>query len=102
MNRNTILIFFGICFLFLPTALFGQQETEALIEVEVVGLDSGLGIGRPYYIVKQNDSLWKIAINLYGDPELWRLLYKGNYDLLAPTPHLIYKGQQLVVPSLEE
>ena len=51
---------------------------------------------RGNYVVRQGDSLWKIASEdaVLGDPFRWPLLYKQNRDQLVD-PDLIEAGQEL-------
>lgn len=51
------------------------------------------------YLVKENDSLWKIAgmPEIYNDPYRWLLLYHANRDQIFE-PDLIYPGMVLLVP----
>ncbi len=51
------------------------------------------------YVVKEGDSLWKIAgkKEVYGDPFRWEMLYTANRDVID-NPHQIYPGQILIVP----
>jgi Uncharacterized protein containing LysM domain len=50
------------------------------------------------YVVKQGDSLSKIAKEVYGDPDEWRRIYEANRSEVKD-PDLIYPGQQLKIPS---
>lgn len=51
------------------------------------------------YVVKQGDTLWKIADMLYGKGRKWRAIYQANKELLAD-PKRIYAGQVLTIPDL--
>lgn len=55
------------------------------------------------YIVKEGDSLWKIAgkKEIYGDPFKWEMLYTANRDVIK-NPHRIYPGQILIIPRVSE
>ncbi len=46
------------------------------------------------YIVKQGDSLSKIAAKHYGSHTRWRIIYNANRDKIK-NPNLIYPGQEL-------
>ncbi len=50
------------------------------------------------YIVKQGDTLEKIAAQVYGDGSKWRRIYQANRDRLS-SPNKIYPGQKLMVPA---
>lgn len=60
-----------------------------------------------YYVVKLvpecRDCLWRIAgkKEVYGDPFKWKVLYEANKETLkSDSPHLIYPGEKLLIPSL--
>jgi hypothetical protein len=48
--------------------------------------------------VKDGDSLWLIAAQEYGDPELWRVIAKANG---ISNPRLLKSGMELVIPATE-
>lgn len=49
--------------------------------------------------VKPGDSLWKIAETCYGDPYLWRLIFRENQREIGSDPDLIMPGTILRIPS---
>jgi nucleoid-associated protein YgaU len=49
------------------------------------------------YVVKQGDSLSKIAKQEYGNTDDWRRIYDANRDIIK-NPDLIYPGQTLRLP----
>ena len=49
------------------------------------------------YVVKQCDSLSKIAKHVYGNTDDWRRIYDANRDIIKD-PDLIYPGQTLRLP----
>jgi len=50
-------------------------------------------------IVKKNDSLWKIAVRVYGDGYKWTEIAKVNN---LKNPGIILEGQKLVIPKIEK
>ncbi len=54
-----------------------------------------------FYEVKSGDSLSKIAKSYYGDPMKYQAIFEANKPMLKD-PNLIYPGQMLRIPSLEE
>ena len=49
------------------------------------------------YIVKENDSLCKIAEKVFGDKRLWKKIYDANRDILLDPDSLI-PGMELRIP----
>lgn len=50
------------------------------------------------YTVKDGDSLYLIAANVYGDGGRNQDIYNANKDVIGPNPNLIQPGQSLVIP----
>ncbi|MFO1503522.1 MAG: LysM peptidoglycan-binding domain-containing protein [Steroidobacteraceae bacterium] len=50
-----------------------------------------------YYVVKQGDTLPKIAEEFYGDESLYIHIFVANRSLLED-PRLIQPGQKLLLP----
>ncbi|MDD3531983.1 MAG: LysM peptidoglycan-binding domain-containing protein [Candidatus Shapirobacteria bacterium] len=50
------------------------------------------------YTVQSGDSLWKIAMAVYGDGYQWTNIYQANEAAVGSNPGLIYAGQVLVMP----
>ena len=51
------------------------------------------------YVVKQGDSLSRIAKERYGNANQWPKIYEANKDVIKD-PDLIYPGQTLKIPTL--
>ncbi|MCE5311556.1 MAG: LysM peptidoglycan-binding domain-containing protein [Nitrospiraceae bacterium] len=49
------------------------------------------------YTIKQGDTLWDISSDKIQSPFLWPKLWKANPGI--KNPHLIYPGQQLIIPD---
>ncbi len=50
------------------------------------------------YVVKQGDSLWKIAKWWFGgDSSKWNVIYQKNRTIIGPNPNVIRPGQKLVM-----
>lgn len=49
------------------------------------------------YIVKEGDSLWRIAAEEYDDPAQWRAI---AYDNNISNPRLLEPGTRLKIPPL--
>lgn len=51
------------------------------------------------YIVKKNDSLWKIAQKYYKSGTEWKKIYDANKKAIGKNPNNLTAGQKLVIPS---
>lgn len=82
--------------------LLALREEEASGEKETPGAEIP-GIETPpevqpepdFYLVKPGDCLWRIALMLWGDGNLWPRLYEANRDVIGDDPSLIYSGTEL-------
>ena len=45
-------------------------------------------------------TLWKISETVYGDGELWPLIYRANEKLIGSDPNVLHTGRGLVMPAL--
>ncbi len=52
------------------------------------------------YTVEKDDYLKKIAKQTYGDEEKWEVIYEANKEQIK-NPNLIYAGQVLTIPDLD-
>src|SRR3954465_7078831 len=50
------------------------------------------------YTVLQNDTLWKIAKQFYGDGDLWPRIHQANLSLI-PDENKIRSGMHLFIPD---
>lgn len=50
------------------------------------------------YVVKSNDSLWKIAVNIYGDGYQWVKIYNLNKTKIGRNPDRLEVGIKLTIP----
>jgi nucleoid-associated protein YgaU len=50
-----------------------------------------------YHEVKKGDTLWKIAVQYYGDGSLYPKIFEANRDILKD-PNMIKVGQKLRIP----
>jgi len=56
--------------------------------------------GRGTREVKEGESLWKIAREVYGRGSYWGEIYQQNLDLIGKNPDFILAGIQLKIPEL--
>ena len=50
----------------------------------------------------ENGGLLAIASRLYGDSSRWTDIYEANQSIIGNNPNVIHKGQQLIIPALDE
>ncbi len=94
--------------------VFGEVESQADREKVILALgniegiaavDDRLKVVKPeaeaeFYEVKKGDSLSKIAKKFYGDAMKYPVIFEANKPMLKD-PDLIYPGQVLRIPPLE-
>ena len=51
------------------------------------------------YTVQKSDSLWNIAVAVYGDGYQWTKIYEANKAQIGVNPGLIYAETILTIPS---
>lgn len=51
------------------------------------------------YTVEKDDYLRKIAKKVYGDENLWKVIYDANSNVVK-SDYIIYKGQVLTIPAV--
>ena len=54
-------------------------------------------VNAKYYIVRPGDSLYKIALKIYGQGYYWGKIYEANRDKIK-NPSMIYPLQKLFIP----
>jgi len=54
------------------------------------------------HIVVAGESLSKISQSVYGDAQKWSVIYNVNLDIIGDDPNLIWVGEKLRIPCLEE
>ncbi len=76
-----------------------ELSTSTVLKESKPGIDpvdSGKG-GIDEYTVKQNDSLWKIAVRVYGNGHRWKYLYDTNRNRIT-SADVLRVGQTLSIP----
>ncbi len=51
------------------------------------------------YVVQPGDTLRSIALDEYGDAELWQTIYQANRSLIGPNPDALVAGTTLQIPA---
>ena len=72
------------------------EEGKYLIE-QKESLESGVEVSVRPYIIKVNDSLWKIAEEQMGSGHRWKYLYEFNKDKIDD-PSFLIKGTVINIP----
>jgi nucleoid-associated protein YgaU len=81
------------------------------IEVDAdINGDGFIGDGVGYFTIEKGDTLWDIAVAVYGDGSKWTKLYEDNKDIFlkgdarnATQPgHWIHPGQVIQINSLSD
>lgn len=68
------------------------------IKVEITSADTKIQPDSEY-VVKSNDSLWKIAVNAYGDGYQWVKIYQLNKAKIGRNPNILLIGARLSLPK---
>lgn len=50
------------------------------------------------HVVQPGETLWRIAAQVAGDPQLWPVLYRANRDQIVD-PSRLHPGQVLSIPD---
>ena len=95
----------------------GEVDDQSIFEKAILAVGNTLGVskveasdvkvggssgGDPvFHEVKKGDNLWKIASKHYGDGSKYPVIFEANKPMLKD-PDLIYPGQMLRRPALEE
>lgn len=76
-------------------------KTLALVVAAVSMLSTGMmAFAAENYTVEKDDYLKKIAKQAYGDEGKWEIIYEANKEQIK-NPNLIYVGQVLTIPDLD-
>lgn len=75
---------------------FARGEEAAVRPVDKPA-DAAPGVAADHYTVRSGDTLWKIAVEVYGDGARYAEIFEANRDLLD-SPDRILPGQELRLP----
>lgn len=95
--------------------VFGEVDTQEIKEKVILALgnvegiatvDDRMTVATPepesqFYEVKKGDSLSKIAKEFYGNAMKYPVIFEANKPMLKD-PNLIYPGQVLRIPPIED
>jgi nucleoid-associated protein YgaU len=51
------------------------------------------------YVVQPGDTLRSIALDEYGDAEMWQTIYQANRGTIGPNPDALVAGTTLQIPA---
>jgi LysM repeat protein len=51
------------------------------------------------YVVQPGDTLRSIALDQYGDAEMWQTIYQANRATIGPNPDALVAGTTLEIPA---
>jgi LysM repeat protein len=51
------------------------------------------------YVVQPGDTLRSIALDEYGDAEMWQTIYQANRSTIGPNPDALVAGTTLQIPA---
>jgi nucleoid-associated protein YgaU len=51
------------------------------------------------YVVQRGDTLRSIAMDQYGNAELWQMIYQANRSTIGPNPDSLIAGKTLQIPA---
>jgi len=72
-------------------------EEGKFIQEKKEEVESEVRVSTREYIVKPNDTLWKIAAREMGSGYRWKYLYELNKDRIK-NPNKLRKGQKIIIP----
>jgi tetratricopeptide (TPR) repeat protein len=84
-----------------PTVEAPPAPAGGAAKTQVGSVNPADGTGSPASVtVETGDSLWIIAGRVYGNPDLYTLIFDANKDRIAD-PNIIYPGMTLTIPVLK-
>ncbi len=78
-------------------AAITKTEDNKLIEETRETVESSLKVSTKEYVVKKNDTLWKIAQQELGSGHRWKYLYQMNKDRIK-NPNKLKAGTRIIIP----
>lgn len=78
--------------------LQGDAVTAAMNHTAGSSTETSDSMSGNYYTVQPGDTLWKIALKVYGKGWRWRKIYQANQAIISD-PGKLYVGQVLVIPD---
>jgi len=80
----------------IPEGATAVEEGKYIEEKEEI-VESEAKVSTKEYIIKQNDSLWKIAQAQMGSGHRWKYLYELNKEKIK-NPKKLKAGTKIIIP----
>ena len=75
-------------------------NADQLVSPEIIEASNEREVPEPrFYTIKEGDSLWKIAQEIYGDGNKYKEIVEANLEVIK-NEDLIYPGQTIRIPEL--
>ena len=79
-----------------------ESKPKASAEPQREANNSPAPAAEQTYTVVKGDCLWNIAKRFYGNGAEYSTIYDANRDVIGGNPNLIYPGQVLTIPAVQE
>ncbi len=75
-----------------------EKTNKVIATPEPIKANKSIEVGE--YTTQNGDSLWKIAVNSYGDGFKWTKIYWDNRVVIGKEPNLLYSGLKITIPKI--
>jgi nucleoid-associated protein YgaU len=65
----------------------------------VAGASPQPAVATTQYVVQPGDTLRSIAMDQYGDAQLWQIIYQANRSTIGANPDSLVAGKTLQIPA---
>jgi nucleoid-associated protein YgaU len=80
-------------------ALSPVPSPSAVPSSVVAGASPQPAVAATQYVVQPGDTLRSIALDEYGDAEMWQTIYQANRATIGPNPDALVAGTTLQIPA---
>ncbi|HEY2595064.1 MAG TPA: LysM peptidoglycan-binding domain-containing protein, partial [Chloroflexota bacterium] len=80
-------------------ALSPEQFPSVVPSAVVASATAQPAVAENQYVVQPGDTLRSIALDQYGDADLWQTIYQTNRDAIGRNPDALVAGTILRIPS---
>jgi outer membrane protein OmpA-like peptidoglycan-associated protein len=102
-DRNAQFVIAEVEEIMIPAGSFPEEQGAKIIEEgkyiveEDEKIESAVKVSTREYVIKKNDSLWKIAAREMGNGNRWKYLYELNKERIK-NPNKLKVGQVIIIP----